>query len=150
MKIPRDRLVIGFAAGLIAGVTMNVLDLVLRLLNIPKLLFLDWAAITIYGSRPENFQEAALALGVQLFFGGLLGIVFAYLLPLFRSRYHLFKGLVFGVTAWFVIYGLVIMFNHGGLRTIPFAAALTDLIGSAVFGVVLAFTFKWLHDRITV
>jgi hypothetical protein len=143
-------LVIGFTAGVIAGLTMNILDLVLHLLNIPKLLFLDWAAITIYGSRPDSLQEAALAFGVQLFFGGLLGIVFAYLLPLFKSRYHLFKGFVFGVTAWFVIHGLVIMFNYEGLRTISFATALTDLIGSAVFGVVVAFVFKQLHDRVTV
>lgn len=147
MRIPRDRFVIGFTAGVIAGIAMNILDFALRLLNIPKLLFLDWAAITIYGSRPDSLQETALALGVQLFFGGVLGIAFAYLLPLFEIRYHLFKGFVFGITAWFVIYGLVIMFKHGGLRTISFATALTDLIGSAVFGLVVAFAFKWLHDR---
>ncbi|MFZ5897940.1 MAG: YqhR family membrane protein [Bacillota bacterium] len=144
----RDRLVAGFTAGAVGGIAMNVFAQIAWFLHLTQVRYLDWAAVLLYGHRPHGFGEAAFAQIVQIVFTGILGIAFAYLVPLISSRHYLFRGIVFGLTAWFLIYSMTLLY---GLHTVVQLELLTvavDFVGSVVFGLVLAATLNALEEKI--
>ncbi|MBE0466670.1 MAG: hypothetical protein IBX71_05525 [Candidatus Desulforudis sp.] len=144
----KDRLTRGFIAGLLAGIVMNGENyLTFYALNFADLRHLDWAAALVFGHPPTNILETAFAQIVQLFFAGLAGILFAYLVPFVTSRNHLLKGWIYGVLVWWVAYALTIMFRLPGLVTITLETAVSNVIGASLYGLVLAALLRWLEQR---
>lgn len=147
--VVRDRLTRGFAAGLLGGIAMNITNLTsFYILNWTDVRFLDWAAVLLYGHRPANFLETAFALGGQLFFAGLVGIIFAHLLPKVTSGHYLLKGWIYGLFIWFSTFSLAIMFRLPTLATIGFDTASSTLIGASVYGLVLAEAMRRLDQKL--
>jgi len=92
-----DRFFRGFIAGVIGGLAMNTWSLVsFHILNFTDRRFLDWAAVILYGHLPNTIFQAVYAQLIQLLWVGLLGIVFAFLIPTVTSRGYLIKGLYHG------------------------------------------------------
>lgn len=145
-----DRLTIGFLAGLAGGVMMNVISLTSYYADITGLRYLDWAAIAIYGTRPVNLAEAVFALVVQIFFVGILGVLFAYLIIIITSRNILLRGWLFGVAVWFSLYGITLLFHVQETIPVRLDTALTDFVGASVYGLVLALTLRWLEKKVQV
>jgi len=143
----QDRLTRGFFAGLAGGVAMNIVNLISYYAGIAELRFLDWAAHTIYGTKPQNFAETVFAQGVQLIFVSILGIIFAYLIPLLTSRNYLFRGWLYGTIIWFSLYGLSMLFKIEATTPLRMGTVATDLVGASVFGLVLAEALhRWGED----
>lgn len=108
----QDRLTRGFIAGLVGGIAMNIVSLIsYHILNIAELRYLDWAAIVIYGTKARNFAEVVFAQAIQLIFVGILGIIFAYLIPAISSKNYLLRGWLFGSFIWFLLYGISLLFK---------------------------------------
>ena len=99
-----DRLTRGFIAGVLGGIAMSLTNFISYVLGIAEVLYLDWAAVLIYGYRFSTTGEAVIAQGGQFLFSGIAGIIFAYLIPMVTSVNHLFKGMLFGLTVWFGSY----------------------------------------------
>jgi hypothetical protein len=134
----QDRLTRGFFAGLAGGIAMNVINLTSFYAGIAELRFLDWAAYTIYGTKPQNFAETVFAQGAQLIFVGILGIIFAYLIPVLTSRNYLLRGWLYGAIIWFSLYGISMLFKIEATTPLRLGTVATDLVGASVFGLVLA------------
>jgi len=144
----KDRLTRGFVAGLVGGVAMNVVSLASYYLNLGELRYLDWAGIMMYGFRPHNFLSAAFAQVIQILQVGILGAVFAYLLPLTTSRNYLLKGWLYGTALWFGFNGLTLLFKLGPKIPVHLATAAVDFVGASVYGLVLAHTLHWLDEKV--
>ncbi len=141
----KDRFTRGFIAGAAAGILQDVIDYVLYLLRIVELRYLDWAAIILFRHEQANgFSETSFALVAELFFSGILGIAFAYLIPRITSRNYFFKGWLYGVTVWFAIYSIMVLFQVRGLHAVDFSTAVADFITSSVYGLALAAVLLWL------
>ena len=112
----QDRLLRGFLAGLTGGIVMNLYSFILVALNWTEMPFYKWAAIIILG-KDDVGGTIAVVLGVigHLIFTSLIGIGFSYLIPRLESRYLLFKGWVYAICVWFVIYGFSMLFKVQGL-----------------------------------
>ncbi len=141
----KDKLTVGFISGVIGGVCMNLFDLILvYLFRYSDVRYIDYTAIYIFGNTPVYWIDTLFALLIHIFFTGLLGIVFIYLLSIISNRNLLFKGGIFGVTAWFIFY------STGFLHQVPlfvktsWPTAVSDVITSIVYGLILAITLQRL------
>lgn len=144
----KDRFTRGALAGLAGGIAMNLFSLVSFLLNFTETTFIEWATIVILG-RPEiqGLGQYLLGLVGHLLFTVSLGILFTYLLPVISSRVYLFKGLLYGMVAWFAIYALSLLYRVAGIFPLELKTATSNLVGAAIYGLVLAWSLAWLDSR---
>lgn len=141
----KDRIAMGFIAGIIAGVVMNLIDYIgVFVVRFDNVLLLEWAAVLMYGRPQENLLEAALAQAGQLVFSGLLGVFFAYIMLKIASGNYLFKGWLYGILAWFFIYAVTIVLQVPYLTRHPFESVVVHVIASSVYGLILAEALKRL------
>lgn len=145
----KDKLTNGFVQGLIAGVVANIADFIMvNWLKFGDLLYLDYTGVHIYGFQPETLGEKIFALTVQLIFSGLAGIIFVYWIDKVRKRNILFKGMLFGMTIWFLTYTITILFKLKPLDKVSLSSAMENYIAALIFGAVIAITYKVLSEKI--
>jgi len=143
-----DRFTKGFIGGAIAGVAMVIPNYLLYLLNFNRLRYLDWAAVLIYGSKPNTIWETIFAEIGHIFFAGLLGIIFVYLIPNLISSSNLYiKGLIFSIFVWFGVYSLAIMFQMPFLSKVPLGSAVSNLLGAITYGLVITWSISALFNK---
>lgn len=143
-----DRFTRGFLAGLASGIVMNIFSFISFTLNWVEVRFLDWAGVFIFGRQPGGAVEIAVSLAGQLFFTALLGVLFAYLIPLTTSKSYIFKGLVYGLAVWFANYAIVILFKVPTLTRFGLGTVTSNITGALIYGLALAWSLKWLDGRI--
>lgn len=138
-----DRFTRGFLAGLVGGAVMNLLNLLfVYIFHFGKCLYLDWAAVMLYGNKATDFAEVFIALIAQVVFTGFLSILFAFLIPLIDSRNYWFKGWLFGILCWFFIYAAFILFKvpefgHRSVETV-----ISFFITASAYGIIQAEMLK--------
>ena len=143
-----DRLTRGFLAGVVGGILMDIISYISLKLNIANFHHTDWPALILFGQQSANTVEVIFAMIIQLIFVGSLGILFTYLLTtLFSSKNHLFKGWLFGVMSWFLIYVIASLAKFPELTPLDTGTAITDFVIASVYGMVLAETIRWLENR---
>ncbi|NLM94810.1 MAG: hypothetical protein GX165_04545 [Firmicutes bacterium] len=144
----RERFTRGFVAGLIAGAASSIADYFSHLLGIVEILYIEWAAVLLYGHRVRTTGEAVVAQLGQLFFSGLLGVGFAYLLRAIDTDNYLFKGTVYGITVWFSAHVVAKLFRVTALIPVGPDTLLSDLVTAAIFGLVLAEALRRLEKSV--
>ncbi|HBV88574.1 hypothetical protein [Desulfosporosinus sp.] len=140
----KDRFYYGLIAGLIAGIVQNMVNLLFFYLNITKLRYVDWVAIMTYGHEPVTILDGFFALVVQLGLNGVLGVVFAYLLPILGFEHYLLKGMVFGVGFYQFNSFITNLYHMPGLTQTETYTAISNTVTSAIFGILLAILTKKL------
>lgn len=134
----RDRVTAGFLSGILAAIAMNFLDWAGYLLGLYDERLLDWASVVIQGVLPKTTFEIIWSQLAQIFFGGFLGIIFAYILLKLTSGNYLVKGLLFGIMAWFSIYAISIALRLPYMHMHHINATISHFLSAAVYGIVLA------------
>lgn len=142
-----DRFTRGFVAGIIGGIAMNVVSFISIMLNIVKITYADWGGKMIFGQKPRHAMESLVGLLGQTFFCGILGILFAYLILVVSAKNMVFKGWVFGLTCWFLLYSLAVLANLTDISILYLDTALSDIVTTSVYGISLGLVFKWLTRR---
>lgn len=148
--ILKDRLVAGFLAGVAGGIVMNIYVQIAWLLNATQVRYLDWAAFLLYGHQPLGIGDAFFAQLVQIVFTGILGILFAYLIPVITSRYYLFRGFIFGLSVWFLIYSFTLLYGLHGIVPLEALTVAIDFVGAGIYGSVLAYILHLLDKTVDV
>ena len=142
-----DRTFRGFIAGVAGGISMEVWDLTsYYFLKFGTFRFLDWAAMMIYGERPESITETIISFFIQILWAGFIGIIFAFLIPRISSKGYLLKGLFYGFITFFIIYSIPVLFQVPHLKITGPNTQFSHFIGSFIFGVVTALTLHWLDN----
>ncbi len=143
-----DRLTRGFMAGTLGGIIMSILSYSFIKLDFAELHHVDWPGLIIFGHQPTNTVETVFALLIQLIFTGSLGIIFTYLVAqLFTSANYLFKGWLFGVMSWFIIYVIAFFTKIPELVPLDTGTAISDFFSASVYGLVMAETVRRLEYR---
>jgi hypothetical protein len=133
-----DRLIRGFVAGIVGSIAMNIWSFIAGIMNFTTLRMVDWASIIIYRHMPPfSFAEITFALLSQILFSGALGVVFAYLVNLVTSQNLIFRGWLFSVISWFMIYSVTTLFKLEGTVPLPINTAISDFIASTVYGLAM-------------
>lgn len=143
----RDRFYRGFICGVIAGMPSFLYNTAAYFLNFATLRWLDFSAILIYGERAKNLFETLFAVASVFFFLGILGIVFCYLLPTISSSHYLFKSWAYGVTLWFMFFGMTTLFKIPTLYFVPLKTAFSNFIASSIWGISLGMALKWFDKN---
>ena len=143
-----DRFFRGLIAGIVGGVAMNIWSLfAVYALNLEIIRFIDWAGILLFGNLPRSHIEGLVSLFMHILWTGLLGIIFAFLIPQITSRGYLIKGAVFGVLAGFIIYAIPTLLQMPILREHSLATVLSNMTGGLIWGLTLAQTLRWLDRK---
>lgn len=139
----------GFAAGLVAGAVSALFNwFLITTLKMGNIHYHDFAAIIMYGRMPRNFLEKAFAQGGQMFFSGLMGAIFGYLISWMTTRYLLLKAVIFGVGVWFAAYTATMLYKVPHLDKVPPKAVLANLLAAVVYGLVIGWLFVWTRRRL--
>ena len=139
-----DRITTGFIVGLVGGVLMSIVNTISYYLGITELLYLDWAAVMIFGYRATTLVENVISQGGQLFFSGLVGSIFVMLIPLIKSKNLYFKGWLFSMLVWFGSYALMSILEVTPLIPIGADTVLSNIVTASFYGLVLAYGTKRL------
>jgi len=147
----KDRFTRGFMAGVLAGLISSVWNIIsYHLINMSTIRFLDFAAILTYGRRTRTIWEALFSWAATVFFYGLSGIIFIYLIKIVTSENLIFKGFLFGITTWFFSYTITYLFKIPELSRISFLTAFSNFIGAVIYGIALGYVLKILDHSIKV
>lgn len=145
MKDRVDRVTAGFLSGILAAIAMNLIDWTGYLLGFYNEQLLDWASVILHGALPTStFQIIWSQLG-QIFFGGILGIIFAYVLLKLNSENIFLKGWLFGIISWFSIYAISILFRLSYMNIHHLNTTISHFLSASVFGIILAKTLTYLN-----
>lgn len=145
----KDRFVRGYTSGALAGILSHLINFGLVKLHFGALYFIDFAGIFLYGQRRDTLLSDSFSLVGYIFVCALLGAVYAYVLPLLGSDYHLLKGTVFGLTFWLLVYCATLLFKVPYVTQISVNSAINNFIAAASYGVFLDILHTWLLARVT-
>ena len=143
-----DRFTRGLMAGLIAWIPTGIFNYLAFHFKFSTLVYSDFAAVFMYGRKSLNLSEALFSLVATAGFIATLGAIFAYLVKGITSKYLWLKGLLYGEALWFIIYAITVLFKVPQIEKIPFKTALSNSIGSLIWGLLLAYSLSWLNQRI--
>lgn len=143
-----DRLTRGFIAGILGGLVAFPWALISKFIfKTADILYMDFAAIHIYGKRPDNLIEMIFAQFIVFGLFGALGIIFVYLIPYVTSMNLILKGLIWGAAFWFFSYAITLLFKVRGLELITFSNSFSNLIGALIWGGTLAISLQYLDRK---
>ncbi len=142
-----DRTLKGFIAGISAGLIVSAIHLpAYYWFHIIKIRFLDWAAILVLRGLPQNAVETIFSLIQQLLWDGVMGIIFAFLLPAISWRGYKIKGAIYGMLLSFVFCSLAIMFRLPFLsEKAPLETILFNNLCVILWGIIVAVILKKLE-----
>lgn len=142
-----DRFYRGLFAGVGAGIPMNLWSIIAHSAGFGRLRYLDWAGVIIYGAPPQTLAEMAYAQLIQLIWVGLLGVLFAYLVPVISAQGLLGKGMFFAMVSGLFIYAVPVLLQVPQLSTLDFATVLNNHIGGLIWAVVLVWILRRLEPN---
>lgn len=109
-------------------------------LPIPILRYVDWMAIMVF-AHPPAFEliETIIATMANVFFCGVLGIVFAYMMPLIKREKIYLKGWVFSLVVWIGAYTITTILKVDGTMPTSVETTILNISGATVYGFTLAY-----------
>lgn len=143
----KDRLIAGGLAGIIGAAVQQAYGLTVKAIGITDRAFIDFAEVLVLSKKfvgPLAFFVGSIS---HLIVGLFLGVIFAYIIRLTSSNYLLFKGFGYGVVWWMLLMGFGTIFRLPVFSPIPPYAAVSTLVGAAVFGLATAFSLGILEKR---
>lgn len=145
----KDKFTLGFIAGLIGAIPMNVINLFnYYVLHLVKIRYLDFSGYMIFGRMPKSTGEAILSQIVQLGFSGVLGAFFAKVLEWISPANSWFKGILWGNGVWFVVYALTVLYRIPVLSTPNLNTAIAQNLTTALWGFTTALILVWLLKKV--
>lgn len=138
-RIKEDRFMLGFVSGLIAAIGMSLLNFIIVHTTAANSHYADFVGIMLFGSKPDTTGEIITAFIAHIFFGGFLGIIFSYLIPLISEEFLLIKAMVYGTLMFFILFSLGVVFKINGLEYTSLLTVMTKSVGSGFYGFVLGY-----------
>ncbi len=139
-----DRFTPGLFAGLIGDLVLQSYFLILSFSAIIDRTYTDYGKILTMSKPYQGVLAFIIGVTFEILIGGLLGIVFSYLIKYTTSKFYLLKAICLGTTAWlfFLVPGTLYrlpLFGH-----IPPKESFLMLIGSIIWSICAAIALKYL------
>lgn len=144
-KIAKDRFTIGLVSGLFAGIAMTLLNYIFIYTSPAKTLYADFVGIMLLGSKPSSFGEITIATISHIFLGGILGVIFSFLLIYISTHNLIIKGISYGTVVFLFLFSLGVIFKIPYLAKTSIITVISKGVGSALYGLVLAYTILFLN-----
>jgi hypothetical protein len=150
--ITKDKYFIGFLAGIIASVPMDVLDfliyIIFKILGYQHIVYADYATATLLeGKVSFNMFELVAGQVFQIIHCGIVGSIYVVLLYVLKERSNLFKGWLIGIITWFIAYLTGVHDRIELFMMTEMYNVLANLLTSSVFGISMALVFQKLWRK---
>jgi hypothetical protein len=146
--IINDRFTRGWIAGTCGGIFGGILDFLPYYVGISKLRLSDWSAILIFGRIPP-FSLADQVYGVMVLAGGMgvIGIIFAFLLPMITEEKIYFKGWIIFLVPWWIIYLLTALAETKGTLNLSVMTTFSNGIAITIIGLTTVYIYRLLEPK---
>lgn len=144
----RDRFTRGLVAGIVAGIVPFFINWGAFTLNLNTLRWSEFIGMLILGDLPATTGEMLFTIAAQFILLGILGVIFAYLLPLLSVENYQLKGSLYGLAIWFLAFIIVHLFKIGGIFEIPLKTAATNAVAGLFWGLALSIILGWFEHRV--
>lgn len=148
----KDKYFVGFLAGLVAVIPMDVLDylnyVILKTWGYKHILYADYAsAALLQGHASKNLFEFMSGQLFHIIHCGMVGSLYVFMLYLTREPSNVFKGWLCGALTWFTAFLTGVYFRIELYVQAEMYTVLSDLLTSSLFGIVLAIAFYKLKQK---
>jgi len=135
-------------AGAIGGLIGGLFSCLFYYIGITTLRLTDWVAILVYGRIPPfSFFDQIYALFVLAGTTGGVGILFALLLPKISEQNIYFKGWIFFLIPWGLVYLLTALAKTEGTLNLPAMTSLFNGVSISIIGLASVFTYRLLSRK---
>ncbi|MDF2672915.1 MAG: hypothetical protein K0R09_1180 [Clostridiales bacterium] len=143
-----DRFTRGWVAGTLGGFIGGLLGFLSYTFGISQMRFTDWSAVLVFG-RPQPFSLADQIYGLIVTAGstGVIGIVFAFLIPVINKENIYFKGWIIFLIPWWTLYLVTALAKIEGLINLSVMTALSDGIVTSITGLVGVYFYRLLEPK---
>jgi hypothetical protein len=143
-----DRFTRGWIAGTLGGFIGGILGFLPHYIGISQMCFSDWSAILIFG-RPQPFSlaEQLYSLVVAAGSNGVIGIIFAFLIPVINEENIYLKGWIIFLVPWWMIYLLTALAKTEGTINLSVMTAFSDGIITSIIGLLSVYCYKLLNPN---
>ena len=145
----KDRFTQGFMAGIMGWLPQMLFSITMYGIHLAKFRFMDYAsAIVFYHRPPKDLFELIFAELVVVIFSGVLSIVFVFLLRLVNNVNVLFKGWLYGVACWFIIYSITVLYKMENIyKLVDPKTTFINFIAASIWGLGIAWSFLLLNRK---
>ncbi len=144
-----DKELNGFIAGVIGGTFGISISLISKhILNFTHNSFVDFAGYMVFGHAPRNTLEFIWAILANILFSGVIGILFAWIMwYVADSKYIIFKAWIFGLTAWFIFFSLILITLSNVVSRNTVQTSISSMINVSLASIILGYVFTKLQKR---
>lgn len=142
-----DRVVAGGLAGLIASIVHEGYAMLMKALNYSDRCYGDLAFNLVTRTSNEGIASLLVGLFSNMAIGMFFGIIFAYVIKYSSSKYLLIKGFSYGWILWMFLSGFGASSGLPRFDSIPPNVSLVTLVGSILYGVVMAYLLGILEKK---
>ena len=143
-----DKFTRGWIAGALASLLGSIWSFLSYNMGITTLRLSDWSAILIYGRIPPfSLADQVYATIILAGSTGIIGSIFALLLPLLTEENIYFKGWVIFLIPWWIIYLLTALAQTEGTLDLSVMTALSNGIGTSITGLGAVYSYRLLDPQ---
>ncbi len=143
----KDNFVRGFVAGSMGGLGSLTVNVITSLLKLNSVMWLELMSLIILGRFPNTIGEYIFNLFIQIAFLGILGGVFALILPIISPEHLYFKGISYSAAIWFALFSLPQLLQLPKLKEVNLSTAMSNLGAAVTWGIGFIFLLKKLDPR---
>jgi hypothetical protein len=143
-----DKFTRGWVSGTLGGLAGGILGFLPYNIGISQMRFSDWSAILIFG-RPQPFSLADNVYSVIVVAGstGVIGIIFAFLIPVINEENIYFKGWIIFLIPWWMLYLLTALAKTEGTVKLSVMTTVSDGIVTSIIGIVSVYIYRLLKPK---
>jgi hypothetical protein len=143
-----DKFTRGWVAGTLGGLIGGILGFLSYTFGISQMRFSDWSAVLVFGrAQPFSLAEQAYALIVTAGSTGVIGIIFAFLIPVINKENIYFKGWIIFLIPWWMLYLVTALAKIEGVLNLSVMTALSDGIVTSIVGLVSVYFYRLLEPK---
>jgi hypothetical protein len=143
-----DRFTRGWVSGTFGGLAGGILGFLPYYIGISQMRISDWSAILIYGrAQPFSLVDQAYALVVLAGSTGVIGIIFAFLIPVINEENIYFKGWIIFLVPWWMIYLLTALAKTEGTLNLSVMTTFSNGIVTSIIGLVAVYGYRLLKPN---
>lgn len=148
MSIRDDKFTRGWISGTCGGLLGGIFDFLFKYTGISKLSISEWSAIMIFGRKPPfSLIDHLYALLILAGTVGVVGIIFAFLLPLIGEKNIYFKGWIIYIIPWWILFLLTALAKIEGTLNLSVATTLSTGISISIIGFSAVYIYGLLEPK---
>lgn len=141
-----DRFTPGLFAGVIGDAFLQIYFSLLSVFKIISRTYADYGEILIMAKAHEGPLAYVIGVTLEFIIGGLLGIVFAYLLKYTTTKFYMLKAVCLAMASWLFFLVPGTLYKLALFEKVPPQDSFLMLIGSILWSIITAIAFKYLTD----